>query len=225
VGADAQAGYRQVAVVDATGRVAAHTGTSCIAEAGDRGGEGYSAQANMMASPAVWPAMAAVFEASTGPLARRLYAALEAAEAAGGDVRGKQSAALLVVPATGEGWERLVELRVEDSAEPLTELGRLLDLHEAYEIADRADALAGAGHHDEAARLYERAAVAAPSNTELGFWAGLGIAAAGDVEAGARRVAAAIATHPGWGELLARLSPELAPGAAAVTDALATRPK
>ncbi len=189
VRADASAAYRQVAVVDAAGRVGVHTGESCISEAGHAEGDGFSAQANMMAARGVWPAMAAAFGASEGPLARRLYAALEAAEAEGGDVRGRQSAALLVVPGEGDGWERAVELRVEDSEDPLAELGRLLDLHDAYALADRADALAGAGKHPEAAELYARAAATAPDNLELAFWAGLGIAASGDVGAGADRSA------------------------------------
>jgi uncharacterized Ntn-hydrolase superfamily protein len=218
--ADSEAAYRQVAVVGAAGQVAVHTGESCIAAAGHVEGDGFSAQANMMARRGVWPAMAAAFEASEGPLARRLYAALEAAEVEGGDVRGRQSAALLVVPGEGEGWERLVELRVEDTGEPLAELGRLLDLSDAYGIADEADALAGAGRHDEAAKLYGQAAAAAPGNEELAFWAGLGIAASGDVEAGAERVAGVIAAHHRWGELLVRLSPELAPGAAPVRERL-----
>jgi uncharacterized Ntn-hydrolase superfamily protein len=221
--ADASAAYRQVAVVDAAGRVAAHTGAGCIAHAGDVAGEGFGAQANMMASPEVWPAMASAFEAAPGSLSRRLLAVLEAAEAAGGDVRGRQSAALLVVPGEGEGWERTVELRVEDAVDPLGELRRLLDLRDAYELADRADALAGAGRHEAAAELYRRAAGAAPANVELAFWAGLGIAAAGQIQSGAERVAAAIAAHPGWADLLARLEPEIAPGAEAVRAALADR--
>ncbi len=217
---DESARFRQVAVVDRSGQAAVHTGDGCIAFAGEQAGDGYSAQANMMASPAVWPAMAAAFESVQGPLERRLLAALDAAERAGGDVRGRQSAALLVVPGHGEGWERTVELRVEDSPEPLVDLRRLLDLHDAYAIADRADALAGEGKHDEAARLYREAAESAPDNVELGFWAGLGIAAAGDVEAGSERVAAAIVAHPGWRDLLAGLEPEIAPSAAAVRAAL-----
>jgi uncharacterized Ntn-hydrolase superfamily protein len=222
--ADDSARFRQVAVVDSAGRVAAHTGDGCIRDAGDIQGDGFSAQANMMASTEVWPAMAAAFERSSGPLPRRLLAALEAGERAGGDVRGKQSAALLVVPDRGEEWKRIVELRVEDSVEPLDELRRLLDLHDAYDLADRADGLAGEGRHDEAAQLYVRAAEAAPANVELEFWAGLGIAAGGDVDAGAERVASAIAAHDGWRELLARLDPEIAPSAAAVREALGVRP-
>jgi uncharacterized Ntn-hydrolase superfamily protein len=217
---DESARFRQVAVVDAGGEVAAHTGEGCIPEAGHVEGQGFSAQANMMASPRVWPEMAAAFEAATGPLARRLLAALDAGEAAGGDVRGKQSAALLVVPASGEAWRRAVELRVEDHTEPLAELRRLLDLHDAYELADQADNLAGEGWHDEAAELYIRAAQAAPANVELEFWAGLGIAAGGDLDAGAERVAAAIEAHEGWRRLLARLDTEIAPSAEDVRNAL-----
>ena len=220
VAADASAAYRQVAVVDGSGRAAAHTGTGCIAHAGQVEGDGFAVQANMMATADVWPAMAAAYESAEGPLARRLFAALEAAEAAGGDVRGRQSAALLVVPGEGEEWERTVELRVEDSTEPLSELDRLLDLHDAYALADRADGLAGSGAHDEAAELYARAAAAAPENLELSFWAGLGIAASGDLEAGTERVRGVIAADSRWGELLARLAPEIAPGAAQVRERL-----
>src|SRR5262245_58599252 len=217
---DASTRFRQVAVVDGDGRVAAHTGDGCIPDAGHVEGDGFSAQANMMATDRVWPEMAAAFEAAEGPLARQLLAGLDAAQAAGGDVRGKQSAALLVVPPTGEGWRRAVELRVEDHTQPLNELRRVLDLHDAYELADRADGLTGEGRHDEAAELYLRAAEAAPANVELTFWAGLSLAAGGDVDGGAERVAAAIAAHEGWRKLLARLDPEIAPSAEAVRRAL-----
>ncbi len=217
---DQSARFRQVAVVDGSGAIAAHTGDGCIAHAGESNGDGYSAQANMMATPEVWPAMARVFESTSGPLARRLMSALEAGEEAGGDVRGRQSAALLVVAGAGEPWRANVELRVEDHVDPLGELRRLLDLHDAYALADRADTLAGEGHHELAAKLYRRAADAAPANVELSFWAGLGIAASGDVAAGAERVATALAAHDGWRALLARLDPEIAPGADVVRDAL-----
>jgi uncharacterized Ntn-hydrolase superfamily protein len=212
--------FRQVAAVDAAGVVAAHTGEGCIAHAGQAQGDGFGAQANMMASPAVWPAMAAAFERATGQLAERLLEALEAGEEAGGDVRGRQSAALLVVPAQGEPWETVVDLRVEDSPEPLAELRRLLALDRAYALADRADELAGSGEHERAAGLYAEAAAAAPAKLELGFWAGLGIAATGDLEAGAARVAEVIEADPAWAELLARLEPEIAPAAPAVRERL-----
>jgi uncharacterized Ntn-hydrolase superfamily protein len=221
--ADESARVRQVAVIDADGAVAAHTGAGCIPDAGHVEGDDFSAQANMMASARVWPEMAAAFEDSSGPLARRLLDALDAGEAAGGDVRGRQSAALLVVPAGGEPWRRSVELRVEDHPLPLAELRRLLDLRAAYELADCADNLAGEGRHDEAAQLYVRAAEAAPANVELSFWAGLGIAAGGDVDAGAERVAAALEADDGWRLLLARLDAAIAPSAEAVRRALGVR--
>jgi len=164
--------------------------------------------------------MAVAFESAPGPLERRLLAALEAGEGAGGDLRGRQSAALLVVPAEGEPWTSRVELRIEDDPDPLGELARLLDLHAAYELADRADALAGEGEHERAAEVYLEAAAAAPANVELGFWAGLGLAAAGELDAGAERVAAAIEADAAWATLLARLSVELAPAAPAVRGRL-----
>jgi uncharacterized Ntn-hydrolase superfamily protein len=217
---DERAAFRQVAVVDAAGRVAVHTGESCIAFAGDRTGDGYSVQANMMASPAVWPAMAEAFEASDGPLARRLLVALRAAEAAGGDARGRQSSAVVVAPAEGEPWRLSVDLRVEDHPEPLDEIERLLDMAEAYKLANRADTLAGQGRHEEAAGLYRRAADLAPGSHELLFWSGLAAAQGGDMDTALRRVREAIALQPGWTELLGRLEPDIAPSAAAVRAAL-----
>jgi uncharacterized Ntn-hydrolase superfamily protein len=221
--ADEQARFRQVAVVDAKGGVVVHTGTGCIPHAGDAQGDGFSVQANMMASAGVWSAMAEAFGAADGPLARRLLAALEAAEAAGGDVRGRQSAALLVVPATGDVWEKVADLRVEDDPEPLTELGRLLDLSDAYGVATEGDDLVGEGRHAEAAGRYRRASELVPDSDELLFWAGLGVAQGGDVAEGARYVRRAIELHDGWRELLARLDPEIAPGAEPVREALGVR--
>jgi uncharacterized Ntn-hydrolase superfamily protein len=220
IAADERAVFRQVAVVDGDGRVVVHTGTSCIAFAGDQTGEGYSVQANMMASAEVWPAMARGFEAAEGPLARRLIAALRGAESAGGDVRGRQSAAIVVAPAEGEPWRRTVELRVEDHPEPLDEIERLLDLADAYRLASEADDLVGRGRHDEAATRYVRAAELAPGNHELIFWAGMAAAEGGDMDTALERVRTAIEMQPGWAELLERLEPEIAPRAAAVRAAL-----
>ncbi len=158
-------------------------------------------------------ALSEAFGAADGPLARRLLAALEAAEAAGGDVRGRQSAALLVVPASGDVWEKVADLRVEDDPEPLAELGRLLGLSDAYGVATEGDDLAGEGRHAEAAGRYRRASELVPHSDELLFWAGLGVAQGGDVAEGARYVRRAIELHDGWRELLARLDAEIAPGA------------
>ena len=219
-GEDERQVFRQVAVIDAHGRVATHTGSSCMAYAGHESGEGYSVQANMMASAEVWPAMARAYEASSGPLARRLIAARRAAEGAGGDVRGRQSAAIVVAPPEGEPWRLTVDLRVEDHPEPLDEIERLLDLADAYRLASEADELVGQGRHDEAAERYVRAAELAPGNHELIFWAGLSAAEGGDMATALERVRAAIAIQPGWAELLERLEPEIAPSAAAVRAAL-----
>jgi uncharacterized Ntn-hydrolase superfamily protein len=219
VAADAQGRFRQVACVRADGKVAVHTGDGCIAFAGHRTGAGFSAQANMMATELVWGAMAEAFSGSGGTLARRLMAALDAAEGAGGDARGRQSAALLVVPPEGEEWDR-VELRVEDDPEPLEELRRLLGVHEAYDLATQGDELTGAGDHAAAGAKYQQAAAMEPGNHELLFWAGLAAAQGGDMETALDRVRRAIELQPGWRELLGRLSPEIAPGAAAVAAAL-----
>lgn len=219
--ADEQARFRQVAVVSAAGRVAVHTGERCIQAAGHEQGASWAAQANMMAAPTVWSAMAQAYERASGPLARRLVAALHAAEAQGGDARGKQSCALLVTPAAGEPWRTSVDLRVDDHPEPLAELDRLLDLHDAYDLASQGDELAGLGRHAEAGDRYERASLLAPGNHELLFWAGLAAGVEGDLPTALERVRGAIALQPGWRELLDRLEPDIAPGAAAVREALA----
>jgi uncharacterized Ntn-hydrolase superfamily protein len=217
---DPGAAVRQVAIVDARGRVAAHTGRSCIREAGHVTGHGVACQANMMASPEVWPAMLKAYETTGGMLTDRLLAALEAAEAAGGDIRGRQSAAILVVPAEGEDWESRISLRVEDDPEPLAELRRLTRLRRAYDLAGEADALTGEGRHHDAAWLYVQASELAPGNHELLFWAGLGAAESGDLETAVARVREAIAIQPGWATLLEKLPADVAPSAAAVLDAL-----
>ena len=213
---DGLARVRQVGVVDARGGVAVHTGPDCIAEAGDALGAHWTCQANMMGRATVPDAMAAAFTRAQGDLAERLMTALEGAEAEGGDVRGRQSAALLVAPAAGEPWRARVDLRVEDHADPVGELRRLLGLQRAYELAGEGDELAAAGDAEAAAGRYVRAAELAPESDELLFWAGLAIAQQGDVAAGADAVRRAASVHPGWLVLLERLSPEFAPAGAAV---------
>ena len=172
---DPLAEVRQCAIVDAAGNVAAHTGARCIPAAGHRLGDGFSCQANLMENDTVWDAMAGAFESTDAPLAERMMAALEAAEVEGGDIRGRQSAAMLVVSATGTGrtWEdRLIDLRVEDSPEPLIELRRLIRIKRAYLADSEADRLDEAG--DLAASRAKRleAFSMAPDNIELRFWAG-----------------------------------------------------
>ena len=132
VAADDEQQYRQVAILDAEGQVAVHVGEACIPAAGSAAGDGFSAQANMVASERVWEAMAESFERSQGPLEERLLDALDAAEAAGGDWRGRQAAGILVVAGEGQAWQREVDLRVDDHAEPLAELRRLIRMRRAY---------------------------------------------------------------------------------------------
>ena len=132
VAADDEPQYRQVAILDAEGRVALHVGEACIPAAGFASGDGFSAQANMVASERVWESMSEAFERSEGPLAERLLAALDAAEEAGGDWRGRQAGGILVVAAEGKPWEREVDLRVDDHPDPVVELRRLLRLRGAY---------------------------------------------------------------------------------------------
>ena len=212
---------RQVAVVDARGRVGVHTGPKCIAYAGHITGPGVSCQANIMVSDRVWPAMLDAFNSGSGSLTSRLLDALDAAEREGGDVRGRQSAAILVVPAEGEPWRTLISLRVEDHPDPLPELRRVVKLHEGYSLAGQADEHLNAGRHDDAARLYVAASECVPDNHELLFWAGLGTVQAGDLDGGVAKVERAIALQPTWRDLLPRLPAELAPAAPAVLARLA----
>lgn len=222
VSADPGAPSRQVAVVDAAGRVGVHTGPKCMDYAGHIVGDGVSCQANIMATERVWPAMLEAFAAGAGsaPLIMRLLDALDAAERVGGDLRGRLSAAVLVVPAEGEPWRTVVSLRVEDHPEPLPELRRLVAVHDAYRLANRADDLLDAGRHAEAAELYVRASACAPDNHELLFWAGLAAAQSGDMPTALQRVRRAIELQPGWRDLLGRLEPDIAPSAQAVREAL-----
>ena len=193
---DPLAASRQVAIVDALGEVAAHTGDACMAFAGDVQGDGVSCQANIMATAEVWPAMLDAYAAGQGSLSSRLLTALNVAEATGGDLRGRQSAAILVVPAAGDPWDTVMSLRVEDHPDPLVELARLSKLDEAYRVAGEGDERVAAGRHDEAAALFQRACELAPESDELRFWAGLGAAQVGDMDRAVAHVRAAIEDPP-----------------------------
>lgn len=199
---------RQVAMVDAQGRAAAHTGTQCIAEAGHEIGAGFSAQANIMANDRVWPTMAQAFRQARGNLAERLLCALEAGQDAGGDLRGKQSAALLVVAGkpTPEPWTGvIVELRVEDHPEPLAELRRLLHLHRAYEHMNQGNALLGENRTEEALAQYRLAAQMAPNIPELPFWHAVALADVGRLDEALPIFRDVFARDPNLALLLQRL--------------------
>jgi uncharacterized Ntn-hydrolase superfamily protein len=218
--ADPLAAVRQVAVIDARGGLSVHTGGDCIAEAGHVAGEHWSCQANMMARATVPAAMSEAFAAAHGPLADRLMAALRAAEGEGGDVRGRQSAAMAISAADGEPWRTTVDLRVDDHPAPLDELQRLLTLQRAYELAGAADELMAAGRALQAGELYRRAAGLAPDSDELLFWAGLALANAGELDEGVAAVRRAAEKQPNWLVLLDRLSDAFAPAGEAVRAAL-----
>ncbi|MBN2429993.1 MAG: DUF1028 domain-containing protein [Acidobacteria bacterium] len=205
---DDSAAVRQVAMVDAAGRVAAHTGDKCIRYAGHHTGDGYSVQANMMLTDRVVPAMARAFEAAEGTLADRLLTALEAAEAAGGDIRGRQSAAMLIVRGqpTGRVWEdTLVSLRVEDHPEPLPELRRLLTVQRAYEAMNAGDVAIEHGDAAAAMRHYSAAAALLPHSLEVRYWQGITLATSGQLEQALPILREVFAADIHWVELTRRL--------------------
>jgi uncharacterized Ntn-hydrolase superfamily protein len=207
--ADSKPETRQVAMVDRDSQVAVHTGGKCIREAGHHVGAGYSVQANMMEKATVWRAMAEAFDGTAGSLADRMMAALEAAEVEGGDIRGRQSAAMLVVDGQlHSGWweGRLIDLRVEDHAEPLVELRRLLAVKRTYEAAGTAPAAVQRAD-PQAATLTAKALERAQDNTELRFWLALDMAAQGDLETAVTILRDVIRQDERWLELLRRLPP------------------
>ncbi|HHP7237946.1 DUF1028 domain-containing protein [Longibacter sp.] len=207
---DARA-VRQVAMVDARGRVAVHTGENAIEAAGHQTGPGYSVQANLMESDDVWGAMADAYESSEGDLAARLVAALEAAQNEGGDMRGKQSAALIVVRAesTGQPWnDRLFDLRIEDHPEPVEELKRLVRLQRAYQKLNEGDGHVTDGNIDAAMESYRTAMGLVPdeaTNGEAPFWVGITLATEGRVDDAVPFLRRAYAQDDRWAELVRRL--------------------
>ena len=199
---------RQVAFGDGQGRVAAHTGAGCIEAAGHHVGEGYSVQANMMLNDKVVPAMSMAFESTEGDLADRLMAALEAAQAVGGDIRGKQSAAMLIVKgeSTGRPWaDRVLELRIEDHPSPITELKRLLNVHRAYEHMNAGDVAVEHQDLELAMAEYGKAAELLPGSVEVQYWAAVTLATNGKLEQALPMFRSVFAADPNWIELTKRL--------------------
>lgn len=199
---------RQLAIVDSKGNSASYTGSKCIPEAGNIVGDGYSVQANMMLNNTVWGAMSKAFENSKGPLAERLVAALEAAQKEGGDIRGKQSACLLVVKgkATGNLWEdRLIDLRVEDNLEPIAEIKRLLKVYRAYEHMNNGDLATEKGDMKLAMDEYNAAMQMFPENLEMKYWTAISLANTGEVEKSLPMFKEIFSKDKNWKELTKRL--------------------
>ena len=164
---------RQLAILDGKNTPANYTGAKCIPAAGGIVGKDFAVQANLMLNDKVWPAMAKAFRETKGPLAERMVAALEAAQSVGGDIRGKQSAALLVVKgiSTGKVWQdRLIDLRVEDSSEPIAELKRVLKVHRAYDHMNAGDLAVEHGDMELAMKEYSTAEKMFPNNLEMKYW-------------------------------------------------------
>jgi uncharacterized Ntn-hydrolase superfamily protein len=221
--ADERSEVRQVAMVDASGNVAAHTGGNCIPYAGDLQGAGVSVQANMMERETVPAAMRSAYETTSGTLAERLMAALDAAEAEGGDIRGRQSAAMVITGGTrkDEPWEGIVlELRVEDHPEPLAELRRLARLHRAYSLVGEAEKAAAEGDISSATTRIAEAMQLAPGNAEIAFWAAMGSAEAGQIPMARQLLEQATAVNPRWKLLISRLPRDTFPLSAETIEQL-----
>jgi len=200
---------QQVSIVDSNGHVVTHTGKNCIAEAGHIPGAGFSVQANMMKNPTVWSAMTNAFEKSSGDLADRLMSALLAAESEGGDIRGKQSAAMLIVDEkkTDKPWEHfLFNIRVDDHPEPLTELQHLMNVQRAYHLMNEGDKLLGKKYFEAAMLKYQAAEKFAPNIDEIPFWVGVTLADSGELEKALPIFARVFKINPNWAETVKRLS-------------------
>ena len=206
--ADEHEAVRQVAFVDADGEVAVHTGTDCIREFGHATGPGFSVQANMMERSTVWDAMATAYTGATGDLPDRLLAALAAAQAEHGDIRGMQSAAIVVVEAepTGAEWtDRPLELRVEDHPAPVDELHDSCASGAHTDTRSRPSFARSSGDLEGAVRERELALEIEPDHPEIAFWAAVAMAQAGRLDDARRTVSVAHGARPGWSELLRRV--------------------
>jgi uncharacterized Ntn-hydrolase superfamily protein len=199
---------RQVAMLNNKGQAYAYTGKGCIMYAGQVTGKNFSTQANLMEKPTVWPAMAKAFKTTKGTLAERMLAALDAAQAEGGDIRGKQAAALIVVKAksTGKDWEdTVVNLRVDDSDDPIKELHRLLKIHTAYDYMNQGDLAVEKGDIKLAKQNYMRAQELNPDNVEMKFWYAVALANNGEYKSAKPIFAKIFKTHKNWQILVPRL--------------------
>ena len=208
IAADSGEAVRQVAMVDSKGEAAVHTGKRCVDYAGHRTGDGYSVQANLMLNDKVPTAMANAFETALGDLAERMMMALEAAQEVGGDIRGKQSAAMIMVKAqsSGKPWaDRTVDLRVEDHPEPLKELRRLISVARAYGHMNAGDAVMEKNDVETALKEYGEAMKLAGDNVEIAFWSALTLALKGKVDQALPIFKKVFLEDTNWVEVLKRL--------------------
>lgn len=201
--------FRQVAMLDADGNVHAYTGSKCVASAGHITGDYFSVQANMMLNDLVVPAMAETFALRTDlPLAKRILAAMKAAQKAGGDIRGKQSAAIIVVgpeKAKNPWTDKKIDLRVDDHQEPLKELERLLMVHEAYEYMNRGDLAVEHGDMEQALMEYGAAEALMPDNLEMKYWKAIALANNGRMTEARSIFRTIFETDDNWREMTRRL--------------------
>ncbi|MGQ9798196.1 MAG: DUF1028 domain-containing protein [Ignavibacterium sp.] len=200
--------FRQLAIVDAKGNSAAYTGSKCIPEAGHIVGDNYCVQANLMLNNLVWSEMSKAFESSDGPLAERLIAALEAAQNVGGDIRGQQSAAILVVKgkATGKLWEdRYIDLRVEDHPQPVKEIKRLLKVFRAYEHMNNGDLAVEKNDMKLAMEHYSAAMKMFPENLEMKYWTAVTLVNNGQINEALPMFRDIFSADDNWRKLTPRL--------------------
>jgi len=206
---DAGREVRQVAMLDNKGNVHAFTGEKCIASASHFVGDNFSVQANMMLNDEVVPAMAKAYLKNAGlPLAERVLATLKAAQEAGGDIRGQQSAALIVVGGkkVAEPWkEKLVDLRVDDHNTPIKELERLLRVHRAYDYMNKGDLAVEHGDMKNAMEAYAEAQKLFPENLEMKYWTAVTMANNGQLEKSLPLFKEIFVADPNWRELTRRL--------------------
>lgn len=206
--ADEEREQRQVAMMNASGVVAARTGDRCIAHAGHITGDGWSVQGNLLATPSVVEAMAAEYEASRGPLVIRMMGALEAAERAGGDLRGRQSAVIRIVSGSAEsepGTDESVDLRVCDQVDPLGELRRLVMVDAAYREMERGHAAIDDNRPADALGHFDTA-VGPGHADELEFWRAIGLVRLGRVDEAANSFGRLVSERPMFAELLNRVA-------------------
>ena len=201
--------FRQAAMLDVNGSVNAFTGEKCIESAGHFVGDNFSVQANMMLNDEVIPAMKKAFEDNSNlPLAERIIKVFEAAESVGGDIRGKQSAALIVVGAekTSNVWEdKKIDLRVDDSSNPIKEIKRLLKVHRAYDHMNKGDLAIEENDMDKALSEYGKAQVLFPENHEMSFWKAIALLNNGKKEAARPILKKVFKENPNWKKLIYRL--------------------